>query len=208
MFKVIPKDYFSQLVENSLKSIIVDVDCDYRDQILFNIAKEDLQLYLMVKWGYDKADKNMFNEMFLDVLVDEGEPIKIFIDNFYRNWYKKWLQRVTVIPSNNNLSSNKEDSQATLLINIPRRVISNIDNYLLPLVECLFNHGEFACTKQIADRALKVTLAKSKHGPKTLEDELRLLNTVMSNMTDEVDNFDGALIFFKLGNKYFPDRQI
>jgi len=203
MFKLTNKTYFEQLVEIKLKELIPNVDCYGRDHELFIIAQNDLRYYLMLKWNFTIFNFKDFDSVFMECIYNSGKTIKLFIDNFLSNWYRKWLQRVKILSVNDNINENMYEHSVSILFNIPKRVLMGLDEYLLPLVECLFNHGEFACVEQIADRALKMTLAQSKHKPKTIEDKLRFLQAIMSNMVDEVTGFKGPLIYFRLNRNYF-----
>lgn len=190
-------------MEIKLKELIPDIDCYGKDHELFIIAQNDLKFYLMLKWNFTSFNFGDFDRVFMECIYSGGKTVKLFIDNFLSNWYRKWLQRVKILSINEDINENMYSHSVSILFNIPKRVLMGLDEYIYPLIECLFNHGEYACTEQIADRAIKITLGKSKHKPQTVEDQLRFLQTVMGNMVDEVTNYKGALIYFKLNKNYF-----
>lgn len=203
MFRLIQKTYFDKLVEIKLKKLIPDVNCFGSDYELFSIAKNDLRYYLMLKWKFTSFNFKDFDRVFMECIYNGSKSVKIFIDNFLDNWYKKWLQRVKILSVNDDIDKNMYDHSVSILFNIPKRVLMGLDEYVYPLIECLFNHGEYACTEQISDRAIKITLGKTKHKPRTVEERLRFLQTIMSSMVNEVTNYDGALIYFKLNKNYY-----
>ena len=189
-------------MEIKLKELIPDVDCYGSDHELFIIAQNDLRYYLMFKWNFTSFNFGDFDRVFMECIYNSGKSVKLFIDNFLSNWYRKWLQRVKVLSINDDIEENKYQHTVSLLFNIPKRVLMGLDKFMFPLIECLFNHGEYACTEQIADRAIKITIGKSKRRPETVEEELSFLQVTMNNMVNEITNYKGALIYFKLNKNY------
>ena len=194
--------FYEQLVENRLRELIPGVDCHGRDRKLYDTAREDLAYYLQIKWGFEEFSMLDFRNRFLECIGEEGQPVKVFIDNWLSGWYKKWKQRVKIILRDEHWTADKE--QVTRMIKRGANLISHIDlkRYKQPLIEALINHGEIACTKVLAGQSVKRQLAARGLAPKTVEEKLNFLNVTMNRLIG-VTKTTGPLVFIKLGKVYF-----
>lgn len=178
------------------------IDCRGKDVLMFKTAQQDLMYYLMIKWRI--YNPHRFRDKFLETLGDEGGAVKIFIDNFIGTWYKKWQERVKIVTSDTDPMADKRQMTKMLKLDPRAYRIVNQDRYLMPLVECLFRHGDFACTRMLAERTLMMTVVRRGKPPKGAEEEVNFLSTVMNHIA-AMSQTKGQVIFIKLGKMYFKE---
>jgi len=193
---------FTDLVRSKLKEYVPQIgDSDDR---LYQIATEDLKLYLMYKWNFEShLLESDFTDKFLECVTEEGEDILPLIDLWFSNWIVKWNQRVKIIVKDKDWNVNV--NQLSKLIKRGASLLEpkEIEEYKWPIVNTFIEHGEIACVNIIADQIIKREIGKeSEVHTWNLERKLQFINMLMKKVVGYI-SFKGPLVFVKLDKIYF-----
>lgn len=194
--------YLGQLVEASLKEIILNIDCRGRDKKLFLIAQSDVKYYLGMEWRIENFTDNIFYKKFEEYMIEEGMNVKVFMDQYFSKWYKKWQQRVQIVLGDN--VPNVDGMLMTKMFRVNPRIISfsKLTMFRFPVIESLIKHGEIACLNLIGDTIIKSTLAECKEPPNTPEKEVQLLNKILAKVR-MMSKTDIPIVFISVKGNYF-----
>jgi len=194
------KAFFHALVGRGLKEVIPQIDIKGRDRRMYEIALEDLEYYLRRKWRI--SNHLDFLDKFTRCIEKEGEPVRIYVFNWLRNWYSQWLKRVKLILRDTEWTSDKE--QITQMIRKGSKLISisDVRQYKQPIVETLIRHGIIVCVDTIADQIVKREIAQRGVAPEVPEEKFTMLNTMLRHAKDIAGSIT-PLIFIRLNKEYF-----